>query len=265
MTADDAGARQTYDAFASSYDDFNHAYMNERWTARLLDRAETAGLVGERLLDVGCGTGHSFMPMLDRGWRVTGCDISPAMLDLASAKSRGNARLELADMRRLPRYGDHDLIWAVNDAINYLMSVDELVDTLAGMRENLAAGGMILFDVNTLATYRAFFGADHEVQRGGRRFLWSGQARPDEVVPGAIYEALFDGDGGEVKAHAHRQRHFPEAEVLRAIDSAGLTCLEVTGERDGELHPDLDEDFHTKAVFLCGASRPASGVTPPMA
>lgn len=39
-------ARTTYDAFAPAYDDFTHAYMNERWTGRLLAKAEKHGLEG---------------------------------------------------------------------------------------------------------------------------------------------------------------------------------------------------------------------------
>ena len=39
---------------------------------------------GERVLDVACGTGKSFMPFLARGWDVTACDLSPAMLARAA-------------------------------------------------------------------------------------------------------------------------------------------------------------------------------------
>ena len=73
--------RLTYDTYAPAYEDFNHGYMYERWTGRLLETAEAAGLAGNRLLDIACGTGLSFVTMLERGWQVTGCDISPAMLE----------------------------------------------------------------------------------------------------------------------------------------------------------------------------------------
>ena len=38
------------------------------------------GFAGKRLLDLACGTGNSFVPFMGRGFRVTGCDASPAML-----------------------------------------------------------------------------------------------------------------------------------------------------------------------------------------
>lgn len=39
---------------------------------------------GERVLDIGCGTGTSSQPLLDCGLDVTGIDPSPYMLDIAS-------------------------------------------------------------------------------------------------------------------------------------------------------------------------------------
>jgi len=58
------GAQETYDAFAASYDDFNYRYMYEQWTGRLLGKAEEVGFAGKRLLDVGSGTGLSFIALL---------------------------------------------------------------------------------------------------------------------------------------------------------------------------------------------------------
>src|SRR5690242_12962874 len=152
--------RETYDTFAPVYDDFNKGYLYERWTGRLLAKAEEAGMGGKRLLDVACGTGLSSLPMLDRGWSVTGCDISPAMLDLAREKVGNRVELLEADMRELPDLGEFDLIWAINDPLNYMLSIEEFEAALDGMRRNLAPDGIALFDVNTLVTYRNFFSRD---------------------------------------------------------------------------------------------------------
>lgn len=247
----DGSARETYDAFAAAYDDFNHNYMYERWTGRLLAKAEEVGLEGDRLLDVGCGTGLSFISMLDRGWRVTACDISPAMLDLAQVKVGDAATLLTADMRKLPVLGQFDLIWAVNDAVNYLLTTEELEAALWGMRRNLAPGGIILFDLNTLATYRIAFSEEEVVEQNGRRFFWRGQMSAEEVSPGSISEARFEAEGEASVAHVHRQRHFSEDEVLSAIDAVGLRCLSVLGESNGDLQRGVDDEVHTKAVYIC--------------
>jgi len=242
-------AKRAYDALAGSYDEFTRGYRYERWTGRLLDRAEAAGLPGRRLLDVGCGTGLSFVAMIPRGFEVTGCDISPKMVDRARSRAGEGARLHVADARALPVFGEFDLVWAVNDTVNYLLETADLGAALAGMRRNLAPGGVVLFDANTLSTYRVFFTTETVVERDGRRLVWRGLMSPDEISPGSVSEARFEGDG--VEAHVHHQRHFPEPDVLAAIESAGLRCVEAIGELEGELSSPLDEERHSKAVYVC--------------
>ena len=257
-------AQVTYDAFAASYDDFNHRYQYERWTGKLLERAEATGLEGYRLLDLGCGTGLSFLGPLADGWAVTGCDISPKMIELARARCEERVALHVADMRALPRIAEFDLVWAVNDAVNYLMSAAELQAALVGMGRNLAPGGVVLFDVNTLATFRTFFAEEVVVERGDRRMVWRGSATAGDRPPGSVFEAHFGGEGPGVEEHVHRQRHFPEAEIRSAVEAAGLGRIEVYGEIDGELEPGLDEERHTKAVYVClgGSASPPRGARP---
>lgn len=253
-TLSDAPARQTYDAFAAAYDDFNHGYMYERWTGRLLALAEDAGLEGDRLLDVGCGTGLSFTPMLARGWRVTACDISPNMLAIARSKvDAAAATLLTADMRELPALGEFNLAWAVNDSMNYLLTPRELESTLRGLAANLAPGGFVLFDLNTLATFRRSFCTEFVGEHNGRQFVWRGQMSAANVEPSSINEAHFEVEGEAGSACVHIQRHFTEGEVTAALAEAGLELTRVVGELDGSLHDRLDEEVHTKAVYLATA------------
>jgi SAM-dependent methyltransferase len=249
-------AERTYEAMAPVYDDFTAHHDYEGWLADLLEVLGRHGLEGKRLLDVGCGTGKSFMPMLPRGWEVTGCDISPAMLELAREKAGSAVRLELADMLELPRFGEFDLVWALDDAINYLLSPEELELALAAMRANLSPGGLLLFDVNELLAYRTFFAETEIVERDGRRLVWKGLAAKD-VAPGSICESRLEvvAEDPEVEASAavmtHRQRHFPRAEVLAALAGAGLECLDVYGIYiDGILKQPLDDTIHTKAIYI---------------
>src|ERR1044072_2967846 len=96
-------AKDFYEAFAPHYDDFTAGYQAAPRTAKLLALAQGHGAPTQgRMLDIGCGTGKSFLAMIDRGWAVTGCDISPAMLAVARDKAKGKVTLEVADVRRLP-------------------------------------------------------------------------------------------------------------------------------------------------------------------
>jgi SAM-dependent methyltransferase len=237
---------------APVYDDFTGHYESEAWIADLVKILESHGLTGKRLLDVGCGTGTSFMPMLAQGWEVTGCDISTAMLALGREKAGSAVQLSLADMLDLPEFGQFDLVWALDDAINYLLSPKELEQALRGMRANLAPSGLLLFDVNELQAYRTFFAETTVVERGGRRLIWRGLASAD-AAPGSICESRMEIAPGEVLTH--RQRHFPEAEVLEALTGAGLECLDVYGHGLDGIPTQPLEPTHTKAIYI---ARPAN-------
>lgn len=244
-------AQRTYEAMAPVYDAFTGHYESEAWIADLIKVLESHGLTGKRLLDVGCGTGTSFLPMLAAGWEVTGCDISPAMLARAREKAGEGVRLSVADMLDLPLFGEFDLVWALDDAINYLLSPEELGQALAGMRANLAPTGLLLFDVNELQAYRTFFAETTVVERDGQRLIWRGLASA-EVPPGSICESEMEVAPGEVLTH--RQRHFPEAEVRAALAHAGLECLDVYGHGLDGIPTQPLEPTHTKAIYIARAA-----------
>jgi SAM-dependent methyltransferase len=193
--------------------------------------------------------------MLARGWTITGCDLASAMLERAASKSGNLVELLVADMRELPILGKFDLVWALDDALNYLLDVAELEEALAGMRENLAYGGLLVFDVNELAAYRSFYAATHKREAGALRFTWTGLS-PGDAKPGATFEARLDVEAIDGRTEVfepsiHRQRHFPEKSIRGALANTDLECLDVFGHGlDGIPSQPLDPAVHTKAIYV---------------
>jgi SAM-dependent methyltransferase len=257
-------AEIAYQAIAPVYDDFTAHHDYELWLGMLMPKLEKHGISGKRLLDVACGTGKSFIPMLERGWQVTACDISPAMVAIAREKVGDRVQLSVADMRELPVFGEFDVVFCLDDAVNYLLGTEELEQALTGMRRNLAPGGLLMFDVNTLEAYRNFFAEEVVVERDGRRMIWKGLSSPD-AEPGTISEASFeveplnDSAGPPIPPELHRERHFPESEVRAALEAAGLECLDVFGHHhDAIPKQPLDEIAHAKGVYIARAARAGS-------
>jgi len=242
---------------APVYDLFAAGYEYESWLGDLVAQLEHHGLQRGRLLDVACGTGMSFLPMLARGWEVTGCDSSAAMLQQARCKT-DSARLEVADMRVLPRFGRFDLVWALGNSLNCLLDGEELRAALAGMRRNLSPNGLLMFDLSALLVYRTLFAERWTREHDGTRFIWTGQA-PSDVAPGSICTAKLateDDQDHRLELCVHRHRHFPEAEVREAIADAGLECLDTFGHHyDGVFKRPLDEAEHTTAVYIARIAR----------
>jgi SAM-dependent methyltransferase len=247
-------ALEAYETFAAVYNDFNHSNDYEMWIGRaLLPELRKHGLrEGGAALDVGCGTGRAFRPLLDRGWRIHGCDLSPAMLELAAREGGANVALQVADMRELPRLGDFDLVLSLNDSVNHLLGEGDLVLALAGMKANLAEDGLLIFDANSSSTYAGGYSQSREVEHQGSRWVWSGQG---EVAP-SVFEAQIKGD--QVEPIRQLERFRSEREVLEAMREAGIEPLAALGmsEEDGEvvLSAPADESRDYKLVFIGAAS-----------
>jgi ubiquinone/menaquinone biosynthesis C-methylase UbiE len=106
--------RAEYDGLASHYE--------QRWSGYIAASAEQTlkrahPLWGERVLDVGCGTGVLLERIVDRypDVRVTGVDLSPAMLAQARHRLPPRVTLEVADAEALPFPGNSfDLVLSLS-------------------------------------------------------------------------------------------------------------------------------------------------------
>jgi SAM-dependent methyltransferase len=252
-----------YDRLAPHYDDFTAGYQHDRWIGAIEKIARALGQRGRRALDIGCGTGRSTGPLFDRGYSVQACDISPAMVAIARVKfpSHRDSFFE-ADMRELPRHGDYDLVLCLDDALNHLLTEEDLRATFDGVARLLSPTGMFVFDVNSLRTYRTAF-AHTMIRESERRFFaWRGEAQASHQAgdgTAATVEVFTERDDGlwERTSSRHAQRHHSQATIRRLLAAAPLECCAVRGQSPGaHLEETVDEDRHTKIVYFV---RPAKG------
>jgi SAM-dependent methyltransferase len=253
MDPSSARARVTYGQLAHHYDALTADYDHATWLSRIEAWAIAHGLRGRRALDVACGTGKSFLPLLARGYEVAACDLSPACVRVAQAKLRpGEARTFVADMTDLPDCGSFDLVTCLDDALNYVGEPSGLVRAFTGVRRVLSPGGLYAFDLNTLATYRAAFAGRQEGASGPLRFTWRGHGTRDAPA-GARARATVEmwSARGLVARATHHQRHHPLPLTSACLEAAGLRLEAVLGQTTGcVLHRAPDELAHTKTLFL---------------
>jgi SAM-dependent methyltransferase len=255
MTTIAAPSSDGYARLARVYDAFTAASDYEAWTEHVLALAASYGWRGTGVLDVACGTGKSFVPFVQRGFEVTGCDISQAMLAEAARKAPDVPLIE-ADMRSLPKLGAFELIVCFDDSLNHLLDEVELEAAFASAARNLAPSGLLLFDLNTLLAYRTTFAEQSVTERDGITFVLRGDATPD-AAPGCRATAHLDvfsacEDGRYERATARLvQRHFPPHRVTSSLRRAGLHCLGVHGVlADGSHVSQPDESSQLKLMYV---------------
>jgi SAM-dependent methyltransferase len=264
MTTIVASATEGYERFARFYDAFTSASDYEMWTSHVLGLARQHGLAGTRLLDVACGTGKSFLPLSGRGFEVTACDISPAMLAEAARKAPDVPLVE-ADVRALDTLGRFDLVTCFDDSLNHLLDEEELGSAFASLARNLAPAGLLLFDLNTLLAYRTGFAVHHVFVHGATTFVTRGDSSADAPPEcrAALHVDVFAlrNDGLHERLVTRLQeRHFPPHRVTTLLALAGLECLGVHGVLDDGTPVDVPDE--TRQLKLIYAARLAKGGDP---
>lgn len=260
-----SGARGAYDAFARAYDAYTADYEYDRWIAKVLGISGELGLHGREVLDAGCGTANSTLPLIARGLDVSACDLSPAMVAEARRKLPDRRRVGLADMRELALEERFDLVTCLDDGVNYLLGERDLRAGVGGLARSLRPGGLLVFDVNTLGTLRAAYSGVHDYEAGDWRFRWTGHSSAT-APSGCVASGTLTIDqrrrigrrwGWRRTSRAlHRQAHHDRQRLHDALEASRMEVLAVFGQSPGVvLEPELSEDVHTKALIFARRRR----------
>ncbi len=101
------------------------------------------------LLDLACGSGNLSLPLKNKGYNVTGCDLSPDMLT-AAARKEPDIRWLCNDMTQLSFNKEFDCVVCALDSLNHLESREEIFETFKGIFAALKPGGVFAADMNTI-------------------------------------------------------------------------------------------------------------------
>ncbi len=98
------------------------------------------------ILDVGCGTGYVYLPLMKKGYSLTGVDLSPTLLDVLQEKipseKKGNCRLVAGDIESFLVNSTSQYDGIICSALLHHFFDYEAVVKL--MAKRLAPGGVLL-------------------------------------------------------------------------------------------------------------------------
>jgi ubiquinone/menaquinone biosynthesis C-methylase UbiE len=247
-----------YDDLALTYDLFND------WPTRLAREIPwLEGWLGEaggrRILDAACGTGWHALALAQRGFEVTGADLSPGMI----ARARDNAAREgvavdfvVAAFQELPRVlaSKFDAVLCLGNSLPHVIEEEALLASLAGMGEVLKEGGRLLIQnrnfAKVLAEGERFMPLKAACHQGQDLLFWrfydfleGGRLRFNVVV--------FHQAAGQWRhtVHSSLMRPLMAPDLERALRAAGFGAIVHYGDyRQTPFDPATSPDLVTVAT-----------------
>src|SRR5260370_31230475 len=165
--------------------DDKHSFVWKRATG-LLDLL--AAQPGERILDVGCGTGHLTAQIAEAGALVSGIDRSPEMVRQAEEKYP-DLRFQVMDAREITLPESFDAVFS-NATLHWITEPERVI---AGIARSLPPGGRFVAEFGGKGNTAQFLAA---AARAWSRLEFSGAMPHPWFYPSvAEYAALLEKYG----------------------------------------------------------------------
>ena len=182
-----------------------------------------------KVLDLGCGTGRTTLPLCLRGFDVVGVDITPKMIENAKkvAEKKGlNVDYRVGDAIDLDFKENHfDYILFSNQGWSQIPVKKRRVKALKEMKRVLKKGGILIFTAHQRVWFSKYL------------FLWLKQWVKFFVLEkiGFNFDEVDFGDcffkRAKDKRFAKQYIHIPSVkEVKENIKEAGFNILEINSE-----------------------------------
>jgi SAM-dependent methyltransferase len=141
--------------YAEWYEEFG---FNKAWTIPECDFLEEVfkryGAKPVRMiLDVGCGTGRHCFELARRGYRVTGIDVSPGMIEIAKEKCSSEeleVKFYCKDMRELDFHENFDAAYILFTTFPLLAENEDAIKALNGIWNALREEGLVVIEVGNV-------------------------------------------------------------------------------------------------------------------
>lgn len=242
---------------------YDYEYRRRRADVRCYRRlaAQTQGPI----LEIGCGTGRIAAPLARDGHQVIGVDLSLSMLRRALQRrerlprvARPRLQLLQGSFYQLPLRSRFALVIAAFNTLQHVYQADALSTLLLKLRQLLAPGGLLAFDV--LNPDLSWLVRDPERRWSKTRFrhpvtderlVYTTNHQYDVATQltaiTIYYDPAPDQPGKSERVQLCHRQYYP-AELRFIVEKSGLCVVHHGGDFDGNA---LDEHAESQLVICC--------------
>ena len=209
------------------------------------------GVKPRTVADLACGTGSVSLLMAQRGYQVTGVDMSEDMLTVAANKAqtldnRPVFACQKLQELRLPR--GVDLAISGLDSMNYITDPVDCATAIKRIFKALNPGGIFIFDVNTPQRFRSMDGQVFLDEDDDVYCVWRGEFNEETNIcsygmdlfqrVGKLWQRSFE---------EHQEYAYTRVQLEQFLKDAGFTHIRVYGDRRLEDPTDADQRIYFSA------------------
>lgn len=205
----------------------------------------------ELLLDLACGTGKLTLLMREKGYDMTGIDLSEQMLMCAreecAKRGIGDVLFLLQDMRDFELYGTVDGCFCCLDSINYLTKISDVKKCFSLVYNYLVPDGIFIFDINTPYRFEKVYGNnDFILENEDSLCAWQNEYSEKSKIC-KFYLSIFteNEDGTYTRQdEVQRERSYSKKSIERALLECGFEIISVYGDLNGKEACKNDEKWY---------------------
>jgi SAM-dependent methyltransferase len=213
-----------------------YAYRNEEEARRLADLIEEKIPPGDfsNIIDVGCGRGRHSIALAERGYHVTGFDLSPTAIDkarrIAGERDLSNVRFVVQDMRQ-PLDDMFDAAFNLFTTFGYFLEDSENERVLKSVNSMLKPKGLFLIDYLNATKVESELVPESEGSHDGIDY-----SIRKEIKNGCVYKNIrFSGEKiGSEKEYNERVKLYGREWFEESLKRAEYNVKDIWGNYDGD-------------------------------
>lgn len=231
----------SYGRFAHVYDFLMSEVPYDKWINLFISKKEQYNINGLKVLDVACGTGEFSVRLAQKGYTVTGVDLSDEMLVIAKEKadqSGVSIPFYQQNMIELETGEQFDSIVIFCDSLNYLHTESDVQSTFQRVYEQLKPGGLFMFDVHSVFKMEhVFAGQTFADVQDEVSYIWNAFEGPEPYS--VEHELTFFVKEEEANQYDrfdedHYQRTYDMQKYVAWLEEAGFTVKEILADLEDQ-------------------------------
>lgn len=229
-----------YSILARYYDDFAGKKRYSEWESLLKNAIKKYDIARDFAVDLACGTGTNSQTLKKIGFeKVFGIDKSRAMLAQAKEKHKGITFFQKNFLNFIgSKFTNISLVTCFYDSLNYLLDEAQLKIAFLNVYNNLNAGGVFIFDLNTTDHLKGISGNKPAIFEKDGLLL-----KMESTCHGKFWYLdlhISTNNGKNIFKERHVEKAYDEGTVKKLLKSSGFKILDIIREQkeyqDGKIY-----------------------------